>query len=88
MNFCGPLKTKCYLLRQINEIMVLNCPVCLEWPCVASPRMVLLLFTTIDMCSLVWSCMTSLWTHMVFYGRISSFLAVIDLSCLQRDYKT
>ena len=35
-------------------------------------------FTVIDMCGLVWSCMASLWPYMFFYGRISSFLAVID----------
>ena len=30
----------------------------------------------------VWSCVPSLWPYMVFYGRISSFLAVIDPNSL------
>ena len=38
----------------------------------------LVVFTAINMCGLVWSCMASLWPYMVFYGRISSLLAVID----------
>ena len=31
-----------------------------------------------NFCGLVWCFMASLWPYMVFYGRISSFLAVID----------
>ena len=76
----------------------------LMWPCrtlggLMWPRMVLiLLFTAMTMCglirismdlySLVWSCLTFYvlvrhfyglkWHFMVFYGRILSFLAVID----------
>ena len=38
----------------------------------------LVIYTAIDMCGLVWSCMASLWPYMVFCGRISSFLPIID----------
>ena len=37
-----PNENKVLSSVQINEIMVLNCRVCLEWPCVALPHMVLL----------------------------------------------
>ena len=58
------------------------------WPCVAFCG---LLWPCVALCGLVWSCMTSLWPYMFckaflwpykdnmfFYGRILSFLVVID----------
>ena len=40
----------------------------IEFPCL----------TWMALCGLVWSCMASLLPYMGFYGRLSSFLAVID----------
>ena len=76
MNFCGPIRAKRYLLWQSNEIIVLNCRICLEWPCVASPRMVLL-FSQQSTC-LILKCL-----FMALYGRLSSFLVVIDPNSLR-----
>ena len=45
------------------------------WPCVAVCGLV---WPCVAFCGLVWSCMVSLWPYVVFHGRISSFLAVID----------
>ena len=68
------------------HIMVLNCCVYhLMWP-----RMVLLLFTAMAMCGLIRLSMalsdhgrilpfcSLIWHFIVFYDRISSFIAVID----------
>ena len=61
--------------------MVLNCHVCLAWPCVASYG----LFVAFYGHQHVRPCVASLWPlygifrpYTVFYGRISSFIAVID----------
>ena len=72
MNFCGPMRAKCYLLWHINAIAVLNCHVCLEWP-----HLIYDLVVAFYGHRHAWSCMASLWPYMVFCGRISSFLAVI-----------
>ena len=49
----------------------------LYWP--LCPHMVLLLlFMAINMCGLLWPFYGLIWSFMVFHGRISSFLAVID----------
>ena len=70
-----PMRAKWYLRW---HIMVLNCRICLEWPCLASPHMVLLLlFTAIDnstcvaLCGLFMALFGLLWQNM-------SFLVVID----------
>ena len=73
MNFCGPMRAKCYLLWHINAIAVLNCHVCLEWP-----HLIYDLVVAFYGHRHAWSCMASLWPYMVFCGRISSFLVVID----------
>ena len=85
MNFCGPMRAKCYLLWQINDIMVLNCPVCLKWPCVASPRMVLFLSQSrcVALCGLAWPlygliCFF-LWQNIVFSYVIKFVLNVKNL---------
>ena len=63
------MTAKCYLLWQINEIMVLNCSVCIEWPCVASPCIVLLFLrqlTCVALCGLAWPLYGLLWQNIVF----------------------
>ena len=51
---------KCYLLWQINEIMVLNCRVCLEWPLRQS--------TCVALCGIVWPWVVLHGLFMALYG--------------------
>ena len=74
------MRAKFYLLWQINEIMVLNCRVCLEWPCVAMPRMVFFRQSTcVALCGLAWplyGLIWSLWQNIVFSrGHRSKFFS-------------
>ena len=76
---------QCYLLWHI-ELPCLPCvALCgLVWPCVGSYGRIIFLrpSTCVALCGFVWPLyglfMASLWPNMFFYGRISSFLAVID----------
>ena len=73
----GHMKAKCYLLW---DILVLNCCVCLVWPCMAlydrvwSHSVLLLFFATIAICGLIrlsMPCVTQcglVWPCMAWYG--------------------
>ena len=73
----GPMGAQIYLLW---HIVLLNCRSCLVWPCVASYGLVAFygnrhVWPCAALCGLVWPLV---WPCMDYYGRILSFLAVID----------